>query len=238
MARLLRSALPHSVLIYQDDFYKPDAEIPISKSTGLEDWDCPESFDLAYMQKVIQAVRETGTLPSTFDSKEETNTLGKTNVTDEQLHQVKQKLVSSKSTENTLYVIIDGIMLYHDPQFLIPYLDLAIFLRAPYETLKTRREARNGYVTLEGFWKDPPGYFDDMVWPGYVKAHSYLFENISCTGTEKDSTETIKMAIERLDNSPLTKTAEEFYKIKTPENNNWPMCQILNWAIELIQQLD
>ncbi|THV63449.1 hypothetical protein D6D27_10612, partial [Aureobasidium pullulans] len=26
--------------------------------------------------------------------------------------------------------------------------------------VKQRREARSGYVTLEGFWEDPPGYVD------------------------------------------------------------------------------
>lgn len=26
-----------------------------------------------------------------------------------------------------------------------------------------------------GVWNDPPGYFDNIVWPGYVKAHSSLF---------------------------------------------------------------
>ena len=31
--------------------------------------------------------------------------------------------------------------------------DVKIFLRTDYETAKRRREARSGYVTLEGFWK-------------------------------------------------------------------------------------
>jgi nicotinamide/nicotinate riboside kinase len=41
---------------------------------------------------------------------------------------------------------------------------------------KRRRESRNGYVTLEGFWEDPEGYFDRVVWPNYVDEHGYLFE--------------------------------------------------------------
>ena len=40
-----------------------------------------------------------------------------------------------------------------------------------------RREARNGYVTLEGFWEDPPDYFDKIVWPNYVEEHHCLFKN-------------------------------------------------------------
>ena len=41
--------------------------------------------------------------------------------------------------------------------------------------MKSRREARSGYVTLEGFWEDPPGYVENIVWPNYVKDHAFLF---------------------------------------------------------------
>lgn len=27
------------------------------------------------------------------------------------------------------------------------------------------------------FWVDPPGYWDDIVWPAYLKAHRNIFEN-------------------------------------------------------------
>ena len=29
-----------------------------------------------------------------------------------------------------------------------------------------------------GFWKDPPGYFDDVVWPNYLRHHSFLFHHL------------------------------------------------------------
>lgn len=32
-------------------------------------------------------------------------------------------------------------------------------------------------MTAETFWEDPPGYFDDIVWPAYIKAHKHLFRN-------------------------------------------------------------
>lgn len=34
-----------------------------------------------------------------------------------------------------------------------------------------------GYVTIEGFWTDPPGYVDKIVWPNYVEEHAYMFEH-------------------------------------------------------------
>ena len=27
------------------------------------------------------------------------------------------------------------------------------------------------------FWEDPPGYWDDIVWPAYLKAHHKMFQN-------------------------------------------------------------
>lgn len=54
--------------------------------------------------------------------------------------------------------------------------DVKLFLRTSYETAKRRREARTGYVTLEGFWEDPPGYVDKVVWPNYVQDHKFLFQ--------------------------------------------------------------
>ena len=58
-----------------------------------------------------------------------------------------------------------------------PYLDVRFFLRASYQRAKARREARQGYVTIEGFWTDPPGYVDKVVWPNYVAEHAWMFEN-------------------------------------------------------------
>lgn len=64
-------------------------------------------------------------------------------------------------------------------------LDVKIFLRASYAAAKARREARDGYVTLEGFWADPPGYVDKIVWPNYVSEHGWMFENGDVEGTLK-----------------------------------------------------
>lgn len=226
--------MPNCALVYQDDFYLPDSEIPVDSATGLEDWDCPEAFDLSFMSEVIKTVKETGEFPSTFQSKEETNTLGKSNVSEEQLSHIKKKIESVPGINDTFFVIVDGIMLYHDPKRFLPDLDLAILLRAPYETLKKRREARNGYVTLDGFWEDPPGYFDKIVWPGYVKTHGYLFEKNSTPTTENEDDQ----AKARLDRAPLTKVAKEEYQINTPiklDSNNF---EVLDWATDLIKAIN
>lgn len=74
--------------------------------------------------------------------------------------------------------ILDGFLLYPSPPLppSIPaQLDLKLFLRSTHSLTKSRREARSGYVTLEGFWEDPPGYVDEVVWPNYVRDHLVFF---------------------------------------------------------------
>lgn len=66
-----------------------------------------------------------------------------------------------------------------------PLLDIRLFLRTTYAKAKARREARDGYVTLEGFWADPPGYVDKIVWPNYVEEHAFMFEGGDVEGPFK-----------------------------------------------------
>jgi nicotinamide/nicotinate riboside kinase len=66
-----------------------------------------------------------------------------------------------------------------------PHIDVKLFLRASYEKAKARREARDGYATIEGFWQDPPGYVDMIVWPNYVEEHAWMFEGGDVEGPFK-----------------------------------------------------
>lgn len=56
-------------------------------------------------------------------------------------------------------------------------MDIKLLLRVSYAKAKARREARSGYATIEGFWEDPPGYVDKIMWPNYVLEHQWMFEN-------------------------------------------------------------
>jgi nicotinamide/nicotinate riboside kinase len=67
-----------------------------------------------------------------------------------------------------------------------PQMDIKLFLRVSYAKAKARREARSGYVTLEGFWEDPPGYVDKIVWPNYVEDHKWMFEDEDVEGKLRD----------------------------------------------------
>ena len=86
-------------------------------------------------------------------------------------------------------VLVEGILLFssHAPlSALTALFDVKVLLRTTREAAKRRREARAGYVTLEGFWQDPPGYFEEVVWPGFVKAYGDLFLEGDVEGRSKE----------------------------------------------------
>ncbi len=79
--------------------------------------------------------------------------------------------------------IVDGFLL----ESVTHLCHLTIFMHAPYETLKQRRDARTGYTTIEGsfaieylkgFWVDPEGYFEHVVYPEYLKNNSATMKRI------------------------------------------------------------
>lgn len=97
-----------------------------------------------------------------------------------------------------------------------PQIDIKVLLRVSYAKAKARREARSGYVTLEGFWKDPPGYVDKIVWPNYVEDHKFMFEGENVEGQ-------------------LKKSVVEKWNINFPEGGlDVDMATTLTWAVELL----
>ncbi|EXJ95425.1 hypothetical protein A1O1_00546 [Capronia coronata CBS 617.96] len=66
-------------------------------------------------------------------------------------------------------------LLTHLHEISLSLLDRRLFLPVTRDQMLTRRQARMGYVTLEGFWVDPPGYVEDVVWPNYARDHAWMF---------------------------------------------------------------
>ena len=67
--------------------------------------------------------------------------------------------------------------------------------------------------TEGALWRDPPNYWEQIVWPAYVEAHEHIFENgeiergspsgkvkdlILIEGMEKSMAETIELVCSRL----------------------------------------
>lgn len=83
--------------------------------------------------------------------------------------------------------LLDGFLLYPDPtspadtlngqliHLLNSTLSTRLFIPSTKTQTITRRTARSGYVTLEGFWEDPEGYVEEVVWPNFGRDHAWLF---------------------------------------------------------------
>ena len=124
---------------------------------------------------------------SDLDSKEDKNTVGQCPVPDATIEATKAQVQAwlqpgqpgARVLQSGLRVcLLDGFLLYTPPmETVMSQLDLKLFLLVSRAKATQRREARDGYVTLEGFWTDPPGYVDKIVWPNYAESHAWLFEN-------------------------------------------------------------
>jgi nicotinamide/nicotinate riboside kinase len=145
--------LPQSLILHLDDFYLPDAQIPIKD--GVQDWDCLESLDLVGFRDALSHIKQYGSCPPTLVSREDQNAVGEHGVGKEFIHDCKQgvqALVAAKSW-NLPIAIIDGFLLFSNDMVDIRELfDVRLFLRTSYHTAKARREARKGY----GMISPPP----------------------------------------------------------------------------------
>lgn len=182
LSRLLRDIFPASKLfiLHLDDFYLTDAEIPVKN--GIQDWDCIESLNLPELQSALQHIKEHGRSPDWLISKEDQNSVGEHGVSEAEIKRLRDEvtvwLERQPEWRGRRICIVDGFLLFsEDMKDIRSLFDVRLFLRTSYETAKKRREARSGYVTLEGFWEDPPGYVDQIVWPNYVQDHKFLFKN-------------------------------------------------------------
>lgn len=165
-------------------------DVPIDEKTQLANWDCPESVDFEHFARNIQYARKHGgTMPEGFDSNEENNVHDGSKLlspkTAEELNRILAHLVDDPET---VFVFVDGFMLYWD-EGVRSQLDFKISINASFDTLKVRREKRQGYHTLEGYWVDPPGYFDKIVWPEYIRLskHNATLDDVLTIDTDKNS---------------------------------------------------
>jgi nicotinamide/nicotinate riboside kinase len=226
LARLLRDILsPHAFILHEDDFYVTDALIPVktmSDGRRLQDWDCLEAIDQVGLREMLAYVKEHGRVREGFESKEDRNAVGDVSVNGDVVEAWKVRfgsLFQSEVHAGVRICIVDGFLLFSDEMKEVRDLfDLRLLLRVDYEMVKTRREARGGYATLEGFWEDPPGYVDEIVWPGYVRDHRSLFVDGNVEG--------------ELDEPTITKLGIDV----APKEAGYDMTKALEWAAETLMK--
>ncbi|KAB5585337.1 P-loop containing nucleoside triphosphate hydrolase protein [Coniochaeta sp. 2T2.1] len=194
LARLLRDIFPGTFILHEDDFYKPEDQLP--KKHDLVDWDCAEAISVPDMEKALRHIHETGTFPSFIASKEDQNTIGDCPVPPSTISAQRARVAAWLSSSPAGQAVLnsgvniclqDGFLLYTPAMAsVMREIDIKLFLLVSREKATARREARDGYVTLEGFWKDPPGYVEKIVWPNYVESHGWLFEGGDVEGRVKE----------------------------------------------------
>lgn len=189
VANALGSIFPNSSVIHEDDFYLPDDQIPYNEEIHEYDWDCPGAINFKMFTEVIKKLKSN----ETFDKRKYMH-LEATNIS----NQVDKHFCISPDTQNRLEILVkdkcinrkiylvDGFLMFGSKQ-LVDLMDIKLFFRTDYDTLKQRRQARK-YNVDSGVWTDPPGYFTECVWPQYYHYHKEMFcdasdeEKVKCTG--------------------------------------------------------
>lgn len=181
LAKHLLRILPNSSILHQDDFAPPSELIPIHPTLGVQDWDHPEgAIEWPRMRNVLKYIKEhNGTFPPEHSSHDFMNAQVPVHIDEDIAKRWKSKFsdfhIPSSETEEMVYVIADGFLLYWDEECRKSY-DVQFFVRESENVLRKRREERQGYHTAEGLmWKDPPNYWQQIVWPSYIYAHQHLF---------------------------------------------------------------
>ena len=197
IASALATVLPSTnvILLHADDFYKPDSAIPTHPS-GVADWDCADSLDLPRFRQTLIDLRAGGKPPDNLpkqggadDDDDDGVHATLSGLSKPFLEKLQSELIPLQPhLQGRRIVLVEGFLLFGQgvKDQLARLFDLRILLRASREAARERRERRNGYVTLEGFWQDPEGYFDTVVWPNYVAQHAWLFEDDDVEGRARE----------------------------------------------------
>ncbi|MCJ1401520.1 ribosylnicotinamide kinase [Xylographa trunciseda] len=226
LARLLRSIFPHTLVLHEDDFYRPEAELPFR--AGFRDWDCAAALDTPALVRALAAVRRDGRLPAGLVSKEDRNAAGAHGVPRERVAALQGAVDAWMRaaggggpvlSEARKMVVLEGFLLFGEGvREVREAVDVRMLLRVTCARAKERRERRGGYVTLEGFWADPPGYVEKVVWPGYVEEHGFMFEGGDVDGTVDE------------------KVVQDLQIRVCPGGGEWPMEKVLEWAVDNVME--
>ncbi|GLB37326.1 putative P-loop containing nucleoside triphosphate hydrolase protein [Lyophyllum shimeji] len=182
LAKHLKRILPDSVIIHQDDFAPPQELVPVHPIYNVQDWDAaPGAIVWPKLVNFLREIKKTGKIPPEHRSHDHLNVQKEVKLGDAvRDHWVEvfdriRKEREAQGKEKIIWGLLDGFLLYWN-QEVVDQLDVCIFLRVPEDVLRKRRHERHGYHTAEGaLWRDPPGYWEQIVYPAYVDAHRDMF---------------------------------------------------------------
>lgn len=189
------------------------------------------------------------------------NDVGESGVSEAEVENVRENVqlwlaemeekVGQKGRREVVICVLDGFLLYPDPSSKEGSLERELadfimdsrsssssviagrlFIPSTRELTITRRAKRTGYVTLEGFWADPPGYVEDVVWPNYKRDHAWLFcggDGDNGFGEDVDG---------RVDGGIVNRRVAEGVGILVgPGCGEVGMGDVLGWAVERVREV-
>ncbi|POS83654.1 hypothetical protein EPUL_004473 [Erysiphe pulchra] len=189
LCQLLVEIFPNLSVIHEDDFFKPEDEIPCKE--GVQNWDCVEALSMPDIIKSLKYVRQNGTLPGNKEVNKPSPYLEDL-INSDKYSNFKDVIISLKNKviswsapgqpghilQSRKIYLFEGFLLYsRSTSDIWPYLDLKILIQASQSFVKIHRMERLPYITDEGYWEDPPDYLDSIVWPNYCHEHEWLFKN-------------------------------------------------------------
>ncbi|EDR08894.1 uncharacterized protein LACBIDRAFT_161970, partial [Laccaria bicolor S238N-H82] len=186
LAKHINNILPDSVIIHQDvsrlQRCSPQELVPIHPIHGVQDWDAaPGAISWPRLIDFLRDVKSTGKIPPDHRSHDHLNEQKQLKLDGDvkakwihEFAELKQQREAA-GLEQIVWGLVDGFLLYWHPE-VIQQLDVRIFLRVPHDTLKQRRHERHGYHTAGTLWRDPPHYWEEIVYPAYLEAHKDVFE--------------------------------------------------------------
>ncbi|KAI8883629.1 P-loop containing nucleoside triphosphate hydrolase protein [Backusella circina FSU 941] len=172
LSLILKKTLKNVIVISQDAYFKPDDQIPLDETTGLANWDCPGAIDFDALNLDISRIRDEVEQDVPLEAFSKIKYDGSVEITQDQLHSLREHL---HILDHDIFIIVEGFMLFYN-KTTCSLLDYKFFVTASKDVLEKRRLNRKGYETKQGFWVDPPNYFNTIVWPQYIKWNSDLLD--------------------------------------------------------------
>lgn len=179
------------------------SEIEIHPKYLEQNWEIPSALDMESFQKTITRIFQAQS-PKELEKlwlEQELHLDGQIRVPNDNnsslpdwictdalrplLHPILSKLVPGKA----MIVLVDGFLLHYD-ESVCAQMQGNIFLSASFETCRLRRSTRDGYISIDGLknnrlhddgeiWKDPPAYFENLVWPSYLSLNKRILSHTS-----------------------------------------------------------
>ncbi|KAG8880778.1 ribosylnicotinamide kinase [Tulasnella sp. 331] len=181
---------------------KPQEQVPIHPVYRIQDWDdAPGAIVWPKMALELAHVKSTGAVSDSHYSHDHLNAQKGVPIEEKVFKQWQDKFreIESKGKngagEKVQWVIVDGFLLYWTPE-VYDELDVRILLREPEPRVTTPQASLIAFPTFtlplamsyvnntgpalanpEGsLWRDPPNYWENIVWPAYIRAHEHAFE--------------------------------------------------------------